>query len=269
MTDSKWIWFESHWPSLVMAALVALFLTAWTMDMVSAWQDLKAKGSVPAPIVQPKPLPLPQPLPEREDKDTDTDTGAECVIIDGVSICDQPVSFKPICALHGDHAHPNFGYAHKVRYARPEAQKALKWMTDEVGISDNFELLSAEFSKKTIGFATIRGQQRYIVLDQEETFLAPNGQVYWDSLGILAHELGHHLAAHTSINNQDNHTRELEADRFAGQMLGKLGASQAQAVRWTRQLNAQNTDTHPARHRRLQAARDGWLQSQTTKAQAN
>ena len=217
-----------------------------------------------------------------------------CVVIEGIRVCskedigentsrlapdypvlmqntDYPMSFaehlrqdfSPICALH---SHPHFISANKVMAPRPEAEKALKWITDRIGILPEFTLLSGEFSRKVGAFATIRKGKRYIVYDKDENFLTPDGVLDWASVGTLSHEISHHIAGHTAINNNDKHKQELEADTFAGFMLSKLGANKDQALEWTQDLNLNDTKTHPARHRRQKATLEGWHQAEKLKS---
>jgi len=194
---------------------------------------------------------------------------------DGILICDHAMSkrtsntsilttnanlrgfggFQHICSLSG---HPKFKSASNLRDPKPEAMNALKWMVDRVGISANFKILAADFHNASSAFASIRGKHRYIVYDAKKYFISNHKIILWKSAGILGHELGHHLAGHTKIHNQPNHTRELEADKFSGFILARLGATQRQAAIWTDSLSLSGSTTHPPRAKRKQAAIDGW-----------
>lgn len=245
MTSERVSLLQRHWPALSVTSFVVLLFNVWAYDLYLTWQATPPRGKA-----------VTTPLPPKPPTKPDNNTG--CIIIDGVSICDKPpLGFKSICGLTGNSIH----HAHNIKPPRKEAAKALEWMTEQAGVSNNFRLVAGDFSKKTIAFATVYDNQRYIVYDIKENFLSPKNTLYWRSLGVLAHELGHHLAGHTFVHNQSSHDRELEADKYAGFILAKLGADLDQAIRWTDILNKQGSSTHPPRAKRTLAARKGWLQA--------
>lgn len=98
----------------------------------------------------------------------------------------------------------------------------------------------------------------------------------WANKFILAHEVGHHINNHTIdaalrlsgqiTNSQDlasSRYEELEADEFAGFVLGRLGATLNQALSAVRNLsNADDTySTHPKRDKRINAVKKGFNNS--------
>ena len=98
----------------------------------------------------------------------------------------------------------------------------------------------------------------------------------WANKFILAHEVGHHINNHTIdaalrlsgqiTNSQDlasSRYEELEADEFAGFVLGRLGATLNQALTAVRNLsNADDTySTHPKRDKRINAVKKGFNNS--------
>jgi hypothetical protein len=83
----------------------------------------------------------------------------------------------------------------------------------------------------------------------------------WAAYGALAHEIGHHLNGH-DLSETDPSVRrqyELEADKFAGNLLFHLHATvdEAQAGIKTIPLEGQ-TNTHPSKSARLVATTNGW-----------
>ncbi len=157
-----------------------------------------------------------------------------------------------------------FKYTGQVRLPSPEAVRAMRWIVDTIGIRPNFEVLEGDFSRKVGAFAVITGGKRYVVYDSAE-FDWRAGQANWLETGIIAHEIGHHIGGHTAPTNYENHDEELEADRFAGFALARLGASLAQALLWTADLNETDTPTHPARARRIDAVSEGWHHGEVMK----
>lgn len=80
----------------------------------------------------------------------------------------------------------------------------------------------------------------------------------WEVIGLLAHEIGHHVLGHTLTCTGSNHQAEIEADGFAGRTMFWLGASveEAQSLWWT--MPDVESDTHPRRSVRLEAVAQGW-----------
>lgn len=73
---------------------------------------------------------------------------------------------------------------------------------------------------------------RYIFYDQNfMNQLSASSVNNWNLIAILAHELGHHLCGHTLItaDNALHRQNELQADKFAGAILARMGASSKQA----------------------------------------
>lgn len=160
-----------------------------------------------------------------------------------------------ICTLHG----PNFGLPHDADALQPdvEAVHAVSWISDTVGIRPNFSVGQAVFQRKNGAYALLRNGERRIVYDTEY-FSWVEGSPNWRETGIMAHEVGHHIAGHTAGVKSASHAQELEADRFAGFALARLGATLEQATRWSRSLSEKGSDSHPPRRQRLMAVTDGW-----------
>jgi hypothetical protein len=87
-----------------------------------------------------------------------------------------------------------------------------------------------------------------------------SGEEDWQSLTVLAHELGHHFNNHLT-NSKPGSTdfgKELEADHFAGHMIHLLGGTLLQAQKVYQTLSVEGTTTHPSRAERLKAVEAGW-----------
>lgn len=128
------------------------------------------------------------------------------------------------------------------------------------GIPMNFEVYSANIENAV---ATIINNKRYIIFDPRLLgFADRNSNSYWSSMSILAHEIGHHLAGHTMKNDIDSHKRELEADKFSGFILYKMGATIEQATYTISMLGTeQDTDSHPSKYKRIEAITNGWTEA--------
>ncbi|MBS9721486.1 TPM domain-containing protein [Tianweitania sp. BSSL-BM11] len=84
----------------------------------------------------------------------------------------------------------------------------------------------------------------------------------WSPLSIMAHEIGHHLSGHTLIPGGSQPPIELEADKFSGFVLYKMGAALTDAQKAIETLiPEEDGPTHPGRAKRLSAVEEGWQDS--------
>ena len=167
----------------------------------------------------------------------------------------------PVCGLFGT---PRFSGVHNIGAPTPEAVRIVKWITDGVGIHQNFDILAGDFALSWGAFATIRNNKRYIVYDRK-VFSWGKGKASWRDIHIMGHEIGHHVAAHVAVRQSSSHERELEADRFSGVALSRLGA-RFDHVQSLFRGNTRGTLTHPAGLKRDAALREGWLHGEKMKA---
>lgn len=128
------------------------------------------------------------------------------------------------------------------------------------GLPMNFDVYCANIQN---AIATIIDNKRYIIYDPELFFnLDKRSNSYWSSMSIVAHEIGHHLSGHTMNNNIDNHTMELEADKFSGFILFKMGATLEQATYTITLLGSEtDSDSHPSKYKRIQSITKGWYEA--------
>ena len=85
----------------------------------------------------------------------------------------------------------------------------------------------------------------------------------WAPVSIMAHEIGQHLSGHTITPGGSQPPTELEADKFSGFVLYKMGAglNDAQTALETLVPEGPDGKTHPGRGKRLSAVREGWQQA--------
>lgn len=111
---------------------------------------------------------------------------------------------------------------------------------------------------------TNRVLQRVIAFNpnfMDEVQHAAGGSV-WAPVSIMAHEIGHHLSGHTILEGGSRPPIELEADKFSGFVLYKMGAALRDAKRAMEVFgDPHGGATHPARDLRLAAIREGWMQA--------
>ena len=80
----------------------------------------------------------------------------------------------------------------------------------------------------------------------------------------MAHEIGHHLEAHTIRPGGSNPPDELEADEFSGWVLRRLGAALQDAQAVFKTSSSTGSSTHPPRDARLAAVAAGWDRANVT-----
>jgi hypothetical protein len=81
---------------------------------------------------------------------------------------------------------------------------------------------------------------------------------HWASIAVLAHEIAHFVYNHHLIG-VDPHVAELLADRFAGFILGRMGATKSDAKEAMELVSdPRPTLSHPGREERVEAILKGW-----------
>ncbi len=84
----------------------------------------------------------------------------------------------------------------------------------------------------------------------------------WETLTIIAHELGHHINHHLDnpLPNAKSGDMELEADETAGFIIYLMGGSlsQAQSVYYNSNVSIEGNYLYPPRKQRLEAIAKGW-----------
>ena len=88
----------------------------------------------------------------------------------------------------------------------------------------------------------------------------------WAGVSIMAHEIGHHFNDHLNpsehtVYRASSRQFELQADRFSGGALHKLGATLEEAQVAMRTLGGTGSRTHPPMQERLNAIETGWMES--------
>jgi len=141
-----------------------------------------------------------------------------------------------------------------------EADDAMQRIMRYTGLPANFTIKAANVPNAA---AILHEDQRYILYNQYFMLrIKDQTKTDWAALSILAHEIGHHLSGHTLDDQGSRPDKELEADRFSGYVLYKMGATLDQARIAMKTLAAEKgTSTHPPRSARLAAVTNGWMES--------
>ena len=141
------------------------------------------------------------------------------------------------------------------------AEEALRRVMSYTGLPPRFEILAADVPNAA---AVIRNNKRYILYNQRfMRKVRDTTRNNWSEISILAHEIGHHLSYHTFGSFGSRPKFELEADRFSGFVLQKMGASLDDAVAvMERMVSEQGSRTHPRRSARVAAVTNGWVDAE-------
>lgn len=129
-----------------------------------------------------------------------------------------------------------------------------------VGLEQSLRVRSAQIPNAA---ALVQGETRYVLYNPDFLDeLSRHAHTPWAGISVLAHEIGHHLGGHTLDDDDSKPVTELEADRFSGFVLARLGATLDEAQAAMRLMGSRRgTRSHPGRDARLAAIRQGWEQA--------
>jgi PAN domain len=177
-------------------------------------------------------------------------TGAQFII-------DHETSGKRLRGLHG----PSSPAIKRSFESDREAAATFREILAATGIPGVADRIQVRASAETANAEAQIGEdgQRYIFYNS--TFMRELGarsSKYWSLVFVIAHEVGHHIAGHLDFAGQ-NHRVELEADRYAGFILGRMGSSHAEAIAAIGGIGtAAGSETHPPHDQRVQIVSLGW-----------
>lgn len=137
------------------------------------------------------------------------------------------------------------------------AEDMVAQILSTVGLAPRFKIFAANVPNAA---AVIDGEERLIVYSEDwiQNSISNNR---WAAVALLSHEIAHHLNGHTLEAGGSRPPTELEADKFAGFAVGKLGGSLQEAQWLFRQLPSEGSSTHPPRGARLEAVAVGWREA--------
>lgn len=144
-----------------------------------------------------------------------------------------------------------------------EAIQIVDAIVDLIGLKRNFEIRAGNVANASAVIlpAANGTYDRYILYSQNfMTHIVNQTNSYWSAIGIMAHEVAHHLNGHT-LKGGSKPPSELEADEFAGFIMYKMGATLTEAQTMFNNptmYQALESATHPATPARLEAVAVGW-----------
>ena len=172
------------------------------------------------------------------------------------------------------------------------AYRKIEALMKLAGLPMNFTICEAERIENAYASVDSNGT-RFIVYDDEFLKKLDADSSRMQTITVLAHEIGHHLSAHTLFINDENfqnsydryckkgspdynekvckeqylkylklgRDQELEADKFAGFIMFKYGASLEQVMDMYNKITNDEDDsesTHPSLTKRIDAVRVGY-----------
>lgn len=160
------------------------------------------------------------------------------------------------------------GRVHQNHMGIQEASQTIAEILDVVNLKYNGRILECNnFGGKVCAF--IEDGVRWIAYDADLMEQAASDN--WSAKGILAHELAHHLLNH-SLSNPGNlrlsRADELDADDWAGYILGKLGASLDESLLFLNTVDHPSCEmeryqTHPCKSKRIADVTKGWQKAKS------
>lgn len=103
--------------------------------------------------------------------------------------------------------------------------------------------------------------KRYILYSEAYMQTLTASGTDWKALFVFAHELYHHFEGTVFTDLPSRPTLELDADKWAGGALRKLGADLPQTQAWVNTVASDGDLVHPPRNARLEAATIGWVEA--------
>lgn len=171
------------------------------------------------------------------------------------NIAQTKITINYACSYYGE-KNPTSVYTFS---SDSEAISALEKITNASGLATNFKIMAANVPNAA---AIVFNNQRYILYNQSFMYNLDKRTNYWASLSILAHEVGHHLNGHSLVPGGSRPEIELEADKFSGFILAKLGATLEESQSAINSIVTETGSlTHPGRSARLAAIANGWYQN--------
>lgn len=164
------------------------------------------------------------------------------------------LDFDKSCSYYGE-------YINEAVYSFRSDQSTEETIEDILrftGLEKNFVVKAGNVPN---ALAVIQDRQRLIIYNQNFLHdVVKQSGTHWAATTILAHEIGHHLNNHTLDHQGKRPERELEADRFAGFILYRMGATLEEAKSALEVGgNQKGNATHPPQSARLAALANGWV----------
>ncbi|MEM6916768.1 MAG: M48 family metalloprotease, partial [Verrucomicrobiota bacterium] len=174
----------------------------------------------------------------------------------------------PICCFDG-----NLPASRRLMARDPRDQQIIAMVTNILkyaGLAPNFRIVEVDENN---AFAMVHNGERILGFGPEylRSISSASG-TDWARLGVMAHEIGHHVQGHVLKKDEtveQAHREELEADEYAGFICGMMGSTERASYSHTALMANFDSDSHPAKSRRIEATKRGWLKAQHIRRTVN
>ncbi len=143
-----------------------------------------------------------------------------------------------------------------------QADFVVKKIMNQIGLPPNFKVISGDVPNAAAVCILNKytgNLERFIIYNTNFMSAVVDNLNDWAAISIIAHEIGHHLSGHSLELGGSRPKLELEADRFSGFILKRMGASLVQAQLALNSLTTEAiSTTHPPKSLRLIAVQEGW-----------
>lgn len=165
------------------------------------------------------------------------------------------------CSYNTNRLKPNYYVYLQGNYTNnPKIDKIITDITSQIGLDKNFVYVASPGLENCV--ALNYDGFRYILYDENFLNQLTSNNVQKTSVyvSVLSHEIGHHLEGHTlkNISEKDNKLGELEADKFSGYIMAKLGFSLFEAQEAMKTIPNTSSNSHPQKVERLNAIKIGY-----------
>ena len=139
------------------------------------------------------------------------------------------------------------------------AYKTVVNVIRETGLAQNFVILPGNVNGVA---AYIKNNER--ILEYNPDFMQKlQGDTNWYGISVLARQIGHHLSLHELKGGKPSAEEELEADKYAGFVLHKMGAKLEDAISAIEDVIKENNKAGIATNNdRILALTKGWKEAQ-------
>jgi len=140
------------------------------------------------------------------------------------------------------------------------AYKTVVSIIRETGLSPNFVILPGDVDNVR---AYIEDNER--ILEYNPAFMDKlQGDSLWPGISVLARQIGHHLSNHELENGVPNIEEEIEADKYAGFVLYKMGATLDEALKALKIIIGEDSLSGSiSKNSRLASLTKGWKNAKT------
>lgn len=163
---------------------------------------------------------------------------------------------QQICSYAGTQS----GQSISLKDAESSAIQTIQSIINTAGLPMNFTLHAGEVESAC---AIVNGDKRMIIYNPFFMKGARGGRNgTWVETAIFAHMIAHHLSGHDLKVEAGRELSELEADKFAGLTLQKMGATLEQSTEALYAISSELAQSHyPEVSSRISALESGWNQA--------